>query len=68
MRTQARDLLAGRGVGHLERPALGRAPDRLDHVPQVVAVREELVVAPDRRAADDNGPTDGCSDHRDAMA
>ena len=53
VRTEARDLLARRGVGHLERPALGRAPDRLDHVPEVEAVREELVVPPDRRRADD---------------
>ena len=39
------DLLARRGLGHLERMAVGRAPDRLHHVPEVEAPLAEVRVA-----------------------
>ena len=60
---EARDLLACRGVRHLERSTVGCAPDGLDHVPQVEAVRQELVVAPDRRRADESCPHCGGGRH-----
>ena len=58
MRPEAHELLAG-DVGGLEGPPLGRAPDRLDHVPEVEAAGPEGVVAADRQVREEAGPDGG---------
>jgi hypothetical protein len=50
------DLLAAVAVSHLEQVSVSAAPDRLHHVAEVEAVREELVVAPERKPADRRRP------------
>ena len=60
------DLLARRSVRDVERAPLGRAPDRLHHVPEVEAAEAELEVAVTHDREEHRGP----AEHRapDAIA
>jgi len=62
---QPDDLVSRRAVRELQRPAVRRAPHCLHHVSEVVPVRQEVVVAPDREGADPGRPgSRGGCDHR----
>jgi len=63
VRGQAVDLLARGAVRHVERTTLCRAPDRLNHVPEVEAVGEESLVALDRECCNGGCPYAGPERH-----
>ena len=58
MCAEPRDLIAVE-VGDPERIAVGRRPDRLDHVAEIEAARHEAVVAEHRQGGEAGGPRGG---------
>jgi hypothetical protein len=66
MNAETRDLLARRAVCELEHATLARAPYRLNHVPEVKPMREELLMSPYRKSADSRRPGSSCRDDNQA--